>query len=80
MLSVLFPGPTGSDPPGDKRKVEAARLQQRYRSTPANSHWWREKTGSRFSASIGWMPLKNPTANQVKHIHTWSVYIVDTVI
>lgn len=35
--------------------------------------------GSRFSASIGWMPLRNPTANQVKHIYIWREYLVDNI-
>lgn len=46
--------------------MEPVRLQSRYRSTPAGSRWWRGLTGSRFSASIGWMPLKSHTANQVR--------------
>ena len=79
-LSFPFPGRAGSGALGDKRRrVELLRLQQRYRSTPANSLWWRGQTGSRFSASIGWMLLRNPTANQVRHIHIRSECLVDYI-
>lgn len=67
-----FSGPTGQEAHGDKRRrAESARLRQRFSWTPANSHWFREQMGRRFSASFGWMPSKTHTANQVMHNHTW---------
>lgn len=69
-LHFIFPPPARLKVLGDKTmKAGPARFQPRSNSTPASSLLWRGQTGSRSSASIGWMPSKNRTTIQVSHEH-----------